>query len=136
MSSRPEPDLSLQAAIEAEKFKDGPASPDLCKKLGIDLNDLNTVVPGLGPQGRPPKPGSVVQLKSDEVLRIEAATKAVTEEMVRMKEAVLTVLATYVSNRDARWWARSVDERDTEIRFVAGALVHTYFRLENECPPK
>lgn len=93
-----------------------PASDELCAKLGINPSDLGAL---------PRRHGSQPALPTRRPL-----APVIPEENVSTKEAVLTVLATYIANKDEDWWELMEAERDEEICFVADALVRTYRKLE------
>jgi hypothetical protein len=63
---------------------------------------------------------------------IEEATKALSDESVKTKESVLTVVATYLSNKEDKWWMQPAEFREREVYFVIKMLVHTFNTLEEK----
>lgn len=90
-----------------------PADAELCAQLGINPADLGSI-----PQ----------RARASSSRRLPALPEP---EDPATKEAVLTVLATYLSNKPQEWWNRLDAEREDEVFFVADALVRTYAKMRH-----
>lgn len=130
-----------------------PASPELCKALGINADDVAGALPpratpgkviyDRGPESFPPgrhtsgfgytrKPSVVIPPRADprEEEMLRRATESLAGESVKTKEAVVTTVATYLANKADNWWMQPASFREKEMFFVIKMLVHTYSSLE------
>lgn len=129
-----------------------PASPELCEALGINADEVpgalpERPIPGKvsyrhNPPSLPPAPntrGSGYSRKpyvapahydprEEEMMR--RATESLADESVKTKEAVVTTVATYLANKEDKWWALTHEYREKEMFFVIKMLVHAYSSLE------
>jgi hypothetical protein len=129
--------------LEADKAAPGPASPELCKALGIDANDLKDALPEKPVTRKARNPWSETEALgrggSATVVRhvpdpqdamLKRAADSLAGESVKTKEAVVTTVATYLANKADNWWMQPQSFREKEMFFVIKMLVHTYSSLE------
>lgn len=117
----------LQEQIDREKKEQGPASPDLCSKLGINPSDLEEVFPPTSPRSAR---ASSPQRPRIEKEMLDRAAAALSKEAAQTKEAVITTVATYIANKYDNWWRQPREYQEKEIYFLIKMLVHTYNTLE------
>lgn len=117
----------LQEQIDREKKEGGPASSDLCAKLGINPGDLQDVLPPTSP--RTARASSPARPHIEQEM-LDRAAAALSKEAAQTKEAVVTTVATYIANKHDNWWRQPVEYREKEIYFLIKMLVHTYNTLE------
>lgn len=124
--------------LEADKAAPGPASPELCKALGIDPDDLKDALPEK-PLSKDVRNVWAGAHRSAAVVRhspdpsdamLKRAADSLAGESVKTKEAVITTVATYLANKADNWWMQPASFREKEMFFVVKFLVHTYSSLE------
>lgn len=112
-------DIALLLA--QEKGTTGPASAQLQEALGINPEDLSNAV---GESGATPLLRQrSVEAASDRAKLHERAMRAASSEPVETREAMFTVIATYVANRPSSWWYEPRHWREEEIDFLSSALI-------------
>jgi len=112
-------DIALMVA--QEKGTTGPASAQLQEALGINPADLSNAVGESG--ATPPRRRGPAEVPIDRVKLRERAMQAASSEPVETREAMFTVIATYIANRPSSWWYEPKHVREEEVDFLSGALI-------------
>lgn len=117
----------LQEHIDREKGEQGPASPELCARLGINPDDLRDALPPTSPRSARASAPTRPRIEKE---MLDRAAAALSKEAAQTKEAVITTVATYIANKHDNWWRQPREYQEKEIYFLIKMLVHTYNTLE------